>query len=153
MTLVRDTTAETASLQVQLNATNLLLTKKQVQQQLQKEQIAELEEKVAELEVTNNTFTTALSNLDTQQEIVNGDLGRAISASTLPTSVDLTGLTHVGVILTVSGMSLGETEILAYADALRSTDRFSQVTISAIERIGDGIDLHGFYCIPVISNT
>ena len=139
MTLIRGATDETILLQKRLNVIDLLLTKRHTEQQLKEEQITELEEKVAGLEATNNTFNTAFSSLGIHQEKVNGDLGMAIATSILPVGVDLTSITHAGVSLTIRGMSPGETEVLAYADALRNTDRFSQVTISAIEKIGNEI--------------
>ncbi|MFC1908025.1 pilus assembly protein PilM [Chloroflexota bacterium] len=140
ITLIRGATDETILLQKRLNVFDLLLTEKDIEQQSQDEQIAELEEKVVELEVTNNTFDTAFSSLSIYQEKVNGDLGIAIATSTLPTGVDLTGITHIGVALTVRGMSSSGTEVLTYANALRDTDRFSQVTISNIEKIEDKIN-------------
>ena len=137
VTLVRGATAETASLQVQLNATDLLLIKKHTQQQSQKKEIAELEKKVAESEVINNALTGVLQNFSRQQELVNSDLKVAIS--TLPGTVDLGGITHASVELTISGMSPSETEGLEYADALRASGRFSQVIISSIEKTADGV--------------
>jgi len=134
---VRDTAADTASLQAQLDVAEQLLNLKHVQQQSQKKEIAELEKKVAESEVINNALTGVLQNFSRQQELVNSDLKVAIS--TLPGTVDLGGITHASVELTISGMSPSETEGLEYADALRASGRFSQVIISSIEKTEDGV--------------
>jgi len=137
--LVQSTAADIASLRAQLDTTNQLLKLKHVEQQAQQEQIAELEKKVAELEAAREPFTTVLSNFGRQQEIVNGDLEVATSHLTLPGSVNLSGIAHASVEFTISGMSPSETEVLVYADALRDTERFSQVIVSGVEKTEDGV--------------
>ena len=132
--LVQNTTADTASLQVQLDTTSQLLQQKLTQQQSLKKEIAELEQKVAGLEATNNAFTTVLNNFGRQQEIVNGDLGVSTSKGVLPSTVNLSSISHASVTLTITGTAPSETEVLAYADALRGSDRFSQVIVSRIQK-------------------
>lgn len=135
--LVQSTAANTASLQAQLDATNQLLEQRYTQQLSQKKEIAELEGKVAEIEVTNNAFTAVLDNFNRQHKIVNGDL--RVTTSTLPDTVVLSSITHASVKLTIRGMSPSETEVLAYADSLRTSGRFSQVIVSYIQKTEEGV--------------
>ncbi len=134
--LIQSTVADTASLRAQLDAANQLLKQKHAQQQSQRGEIAELERKVAELEVTSNAFTTVLNNFGRQHEIVNGDLKAAILS--LPSTVVLSSITHASTELTISGVSPSETEVFAYASTLREGGRFSQVTVSSIEKTENG---------------
>jgi len=127
-----------ASLQAQLDTTNQLLEQKHVQQQSQKEEIAELENKVVELEELNNTFTAVRNNFSKQQRIINGDL--EATTSNLPATLDLSRITHASVELTISGKASGEMEVLTYANALRASGRFSQVIVSSIKKIEDGVN-------------
>ncbi len=135
--LVQSANTDTASLQAQLDITTQRVMQKHAEQQSQKKEIAGLERKVAELEVTFKSFFTVLNNFGRQQGIVNGDL--KMTTSTLVSSIDLTGITHASAKLTISGMSPSESEILAYAKKLRASGRFSQVVISSIEKTEDGL--------------
>jgi hypothetical protein len=51
----------------------------------------------------------------------------------------LSNIKHISAELTVGGMSPSETEVLTYADALRDSGMFSQVIVSSIEKIEDGV--------------
>lgn len=135
--LVQSTAADTALLQAQLDTTSQLVMQKHAEQQSQKKEIAGLEGKVAELGVTYKSFSTVLNNFGRQREIVNGDL--KVTTSTLVSNVDLTGITHASAELTISGMSPSESGILAYARNLRKSGRFSQVSVSSIEKTEDGL--------------
>ncbi len=135
--LVQNAAADKALLQAQVNAANNRLEQKQAEQQLQKEAIAGLETEVAELEITRDAFTGVFRDFGRYQEIVNGDLEETIG--TLPSSVDLSSITHASAELTISGVSPSETQILDYAEALRDSARFSQVIISTIVKTEDGM--------------
>ena len=135
--LVQSTSANTASLQAQLDTTSQLMAQKFAEQQAQNKEIAELEGNIAELEVTYNALSTVLNNFGRQREIVNGDL--KVTTSALLSSVDLSSISHASVELTISGMSPSEMDVLAYASALRKSGRFSQVIVSGIEKTEDGV--------------
>ena len=135
--LVRSAAADTVSLQAQLDAANQRLEQRYTQQQSQREEITELEKKVAELEVIDSALTAVRSNFRRQQQIVNGDL--EVTTSNLPGTLDLSRIAHASVELTISGMSPNKTEVLAYANALRASGRFSQVIVSSIEEVEDGV--------------
>jgi len=136
-TFVRSTAADTALLQSRLDSTSQLLKQKQTQQQSQKQALAELEQKVAEIEATYITFADALDDFDQQQEIENGNLDMVTSA--LPSTVDLRGITYTSAELIVSGTSPSEADILKYANTLRRSGQFSQVMVSSIEKVEDGM--------------
>ena len=135
--LVQSVNADTASLQARLDTTNQLVIQKHAEQESQEKEIAELEGKVAELGVTYKSFSTVLNNFGRQREIVNGDL--KVTTSALVSNVDLSSITHASAKLTISGMSPSESEVLAYATALRKSGRFSQVIVSSIEKTEDGV--------------
>lgn len=132
--LLQDTATAKVSLQSRVDATNFLVQKGLEKQQLQKAEIAELEKKVAELEVTRDVFTGVLHDFSWHQEMVNGDLKLITLA--LPGGVDLSRITYTGDsdTLKISGMSPGEEEVLAYASDLRDSGRFPRVTISTMKQ-------------------
>ncbi len=134
---VRSTAADTASLQTQLDSTGQLLKQKQTQQQSQKEAIAELEQKVADIEATYITFADALDDFDQQQEIGNNNLDTVTSA--LPSTVNLSDIINASDELTISGTSPSEADILEYATTLRGSGRFSQVIVTNIEQAEEGM--------------
>jgi len=135
--LVQGTAADTASLQVELDVTKNLIQQRQTQQQLLEKEISSLGARVAKLEAPINNFTAVFNNFGKYQEIVNGDL--QITTSAVPGATDLNKITHASSKLTIKGMAPSETEVLAYADSLRASDRFSLVTVSSVRRTEDGM--------------
>ena len=135
--MVRDTAANTALLQVEINATNQLVSQKRLQQQSLEKEIAVLESQITELKTANDTFTAVLDSFSQQQGMVNGDL--RVATSTLPDTVNLSDITHTGGRLTIRGTAPSEAEVLTYASSLRASDRFSAVIISSIEQAEDGV--------------
>ena len=138
--LAQGAVGDTASLQAQVDFANQLLEVRQEKQQIQGEEITELQKQIDELEVANDSFTSVLNNFGRQQVIVNGDLESAISISTLPSTVDLSIISHASTELVISGMSPSETEVLEYASALRDTGRFPQVIITSIGKTESGVN-------------
>lgn len=92
-----------------------------------------------ELDESSDAFNSVIDSFSSQQSILIGSLQEAISSHNLPSSADLSVITHSSVEFTLEGMDDSETEVLEYADLLRSTDRFSQVIISSIVRTEDGV--------------
>lgn len=133
---VQDASADIASTRSQLGTTNQIIKQRLVQQQELTESIAELETKLAEVEETRNTFTRALSSLDSQGSGVNGDL--KTTASALPGTVELIGVSHASNTLIISGNSPSETEVLVYARSLDASHRFSEVIIASMNRVEHG---------------
>ncbi len=81
-----------------------------------------------------------LGNFVSQRKIVNDELKSVISDFNLPGNVCLGSITHDGIVLTVSGISPSETEVMEYANALNDTDRFAQITVTLIEKAEGGVD-------------
>jgi len=138
--LVQNAVADTANLQNQVGFTNRLLEIRLEKWQSLEDEVAELLDQVGELEEPNEVLTAVLGNFGSQRKIVNDDLKSAISDSNLPGNVDLGGITHDGIVLTVSGTSPSETEVMEYANALNDTDKFAQVTVTLIEKAEGGVD-------------
>jgi len=133
---VQDTSAAIVSARSQLGTTNQIVKQRLVQQQGLTESITELEEKLAEVEETRDTFNNALSSLNRQDSSVNGDLRAATNL--LPGTVELTDVSHASGVLVVSGKSPNEAEILVYATRLDASGRFSEVTIASISEVEGG---------------
>jgi len=135
LTLVQSGYANVASMRSQLDMTNQLLIEKQLERQELKNSIAELEEKVAEAEASRDNFTTALSSLDRQSNGVNYNLHVATSA--LPSTISLVSISHAEGILTISGTSPSETEVLQYAQSLDDSGSFAEIIIASMRKIED----------------
>jgi len=127
---IQSVAADTASLEDQVVATNQIFKQKHERQQALVGEITKLEGKVAGMESANDTFTAVLDYFDKRHEMVNGDL--MVAASVLPDDVDLGSIAYGNDVLSISGTAPSEVEVLAYADALRASDRFSPVIITDI---------------------
>jgi len=133
---VQDAAADTALLRTQVDETNHLLTQMQEEQELQKQEFAELEEKVAGAEIILDNFTSVRNGFSNHRVQVNGDLEMTIL--NLPSGVELSSIAHSGVKLTIEGTSPGEGKVLDYAYGLGASGRFSQIFISTMEKTETG---------------
>ncbi|MBA7671459.1 hypothetical protein ES703_79617 [subsurface metagenome] len=133
---VQDAAADTALLRTQVDEASHLLQQLQEEQELQKQEFAELEEKVAEAEVIHDNFAGVLDGFSNHRALVNGDL--EVTIDTKPSGVELSSIAHRGITLTIEGMSPGEEKILAYANGLGASGRFSQIFISTMEKTETG---------------
>jgi len=133
LTLVQSGYANVTSIRDQLDMTNQLLIEKQLERQELMNSIAELEEKVAEAEASRDNFTTALDSLDRQGSGVDDNLHIATSA--LPDTISLDRISHAESILTISGTSPSETEVLQYAQSLDDSGRFTEVLIASMRKV------------------
>ncbi len=137
--LTQGAIADTVSLQEQVDVSNGLLEIRLEKWQLQRDRVAPLETQVEELGTTSDALNVMLDGFSSQQATVNGDLTATISTTNLPSNVDLGSIGHASDVLAISGVSTSETEVLEYAKALKGTGRFSEVIISGIESIEDGV--------------
>ena len=110
-----------------MNSVNQLIEQRLAQRQ----DIAELETKVGEVEASRDTFTAVIGYIEDNHYQVNGSLEVTISA--LPQTIDLGNVSHASGGLIISGMAPSEIEVLVYAKKLRDSGRFSEVIISAME--------------------
>jgi len=131
--LVQSGSANSASVRDQLDLTNQLLLEKQAEKQELKDNIAELEAKLAEAEASRNNFTAALGSLNRQGNEVNLDLETIVSA--LPDTISLSSISHAEDALNVSGSSPSEAEVLQYAQSLDDSGRFTEVIIASIKAV------------------
>jgi len=131
--LIQSGSANSTSIRDQLDFTNQLLTEKQSAMQELKDNIAELEAKLAEAEASRDNFTAALSSLDRQGKEVNHNLEEVVGA--LPDTVILKNINHDESVLTVIGTSPSETEVLQYAQSLDDSGRFAGVIIASMKKV------------------
>ena len=137
--LIQSVSANISALRPRLDATNQLLIKKQLQGQEMRGNITELNDRIAELEASNNAFTTVPSSIDREHSVVNGDL--KITSSALPDTISVTNISHTGNMLTISGVSPTEAEVLSYAWNLYNSGRFTMTIIAVMKKTGDeGMD-------------
>jgi len=133
--LTQDASTTIASIRSQLDMTNQFISQKQLQKQELQNNIAELDKKLAEAEASRDNFTIALGSLDMQGNEINSNL--QVATNTLPSTVSLTNISHTGSMLTISGNSPSETEVLTYARSLDASGRFSEIIIASMKRTED----------------
>lgn len=136
--LVQNASANIASIHSQLNITNQLVNQKQLQEKEMRENIAELEKKLAEAQASRNNFTAALDSLDKQRNGFKGDLEAVTSNS--PSAINMTSISHAGSTLTLKGRAPDEAEIISYAKNLDASDRFSEIVITSMARNSEGVN-------------
>ena len=127
--------ASITSLSNHLDTTNQLIIEKQLQRRELQQNITGLEQDITQAEASCDVFTTALDVLDKQGKNINDDL--LVITNILPETISLTGIMHKLDIMTVSGLSPGETDILSYARELDTCGRFSETTVTSIRKIND----------------
>lgn len=131
--------ADIDSMRSQLDTTKQLLQQKQSQQQQLKENIAELQQKIPEVEVSHDSFTAAVGSLEQQTTGINRDLEATINC--LPSNITLSSISHADNELTISGQAPGEREVLSYLMKLDTSGGCGEITISDMSRIeGGGMD-------------
>jgi type IV pilus assembly protein PilM len=143
--LVQGTSANMASISDQLNTTNQLLQQKLSQRQELTGQIAELENKITEVESASGNFTAALGSLETQSTGINRHL--KITLESLPNTITLSSISYANNILTISGWAPSEREVSSYISNLGTGGRFGEITVANMSRIegegegeGEGMD-------------
>jgi len=139
--LLQNTSANIALLQEQLDRTNQLIIQKQLEKKELLNDIADLEQKLPELEVSYQKFTAALETIDEQVSTVDGDL-ETVTDILPKTTMYLTNIEHRLNRLTLRGLSLREEDIISYATDLDTCGRFSTTVITSINRIDDDNTLY-----------
>jgi type IV pilus assembly protein PilM len=132
---IQDAGASIDSVDTQIDATKFIIEQRQSQKKELTESIAALEKKLANTESTCEIFTATIDDFDEKGSVINGDL-RA-SVNNLVYGVDLKGINHSGQDLRLHGKAPSEVELLAYARNLDASGRFSEVTISTLQRVED----------------
>jgi len=136
---VQGASAEIVSMHGQLDTTNQLFQQKLSQRQELRENVAELEKKIAETGASCDNLTVALDSLEMQIIGVNDDLGETIIS--LPSTLSLTSISRANSMMTLNGRSPSEAEILSYLRNLDNSGRFPEITFTSVRRIdGEGVD-------------
>ena len=133
--LLRNTSANIALLQEQLDMTNQLIAQKQLEKQELRKDIAELEQKLPEVEASYQLFTTTLETINEQVSTIDGDL--VTVTDLLPKTMHLTQIQHRLKTLTLAGLAMREMDIISYATDLDTCGRFSTTVITHITKIAD----------------
>ena len=137
VTLVQGAAAGTSLLRTELDTANQEIGQRLAEMQAQRQHIAGLETEAGEVEVSRDTFNAVSYYINKGHYRVNGDL--EVTMSVLPGTVNLSGISYAGEGLTISGTAPTETEVLAYASALRASGDFSRVVISKMTRTETGM--------------
>jgi len=137
--LTQSTSADIASIRVQLDTTEQLLQQKAAQRQELAGSVAELEKKITEVEAACGNFTAALSSLEKQSAGINRDL--EVTIASLPSTISLSSISHANGMLTISGRAPSQREVSSYISKLDAGGRFGEITIANMSRIeGGGMD-------------
>ena len=118
----------TKSLESQLTSTQSLITSNAKSIATLTEQNRLTQAQIQPIKDTANIFTAKLSSLAAARSVMNSDLHQVIALK--PPTVTVTGVTHSGSAMTITGSSAKQDEVLAYAQALRDTGGFNVVVTS-----------------------
>jgi hypothetical protein len=136
--LMQSNTGKIAEMQASLDTTNQQINIKLKEQNSLKAEIADKEKSITELKKLYEGLNLAKSLLDTQHEIVNGDVElmlSKLSSNIKLNNIKLAGgnLTIVGIVPNQNDLYYYAQEMLRYARALDQSYRFSESTIIALE--------------------
>ncbi|MFC1913798.1 pilus assembly protein PilM [Chloroflexota bacterium] len=132
---IQDASATIASAGTQLDGTNEVIKQKQAQKNELIKSIEQLNGKVSNAKSSADSFIAAANTLREQGDIINGDL--AITPQRLYAGMSISSISHNNGTLTIQGWAPSEVEVLYYARSLNSTGRFSEITITRINRLQD----------------
>ncbi len=125
--------AEVNELRLQVGPIDALIGDKSDAIALMPEQIAAAEGELESVQATEAAFSAQLSSLSQGLTKANGDLRQVVDLA--PADITLLDIQYEGISVSISGVSLNESDIFIYVRALRSGGRFSNVTVSSIEMI------------------
>jgi len=135
--LVRHTMAQIEDLDSQLAVTESDIGRQRIEIAGVQERIAQLEPQIELLTgqlvmsaATSNVIRATLADLKEGREEVDGDLSQIVTLAA--GKVNLTGVSHSGGTVTLSGVAADEARIFSYARGLRGGGRFRTVFISSI---------------------
>lgn len=127
---VEDIRSETDAIRSQVEINQELIPGQREEISALEEDIAEIEPLVAPLQARAEIFSTTSIELGENRAQIDGDLSGCVNLS--PEEVDLVSISHNGPTVTVSGTTEDEDYIFQYARNLRSSGRYSRVTITSI---------------------
>ena len=133
--LVQSASVNTASTWDQVTLSSQVLREKQLQKQELRNNIAQLDKELAEVEASHHAFTRALDSLDRQGTRVNRDL--EVATNILPSTISLNSISYASGRLTLSGRAPSEAELLSYARSLGDSGRFSEIITASMKKTED----------------
>jgi type IV pilus assembly protein PilM len=116
--------------QTQLESTQIRLEKKQAQKKDLAADIKTLESKVSSIESGRYKYIAALEAINTQGNLVNGDLNAFVD--NIVTGLDLNSIGYSGAQVSLRGQAGTEQEVFKYVRKLQTTGRFQEITITNI---------------------
>lgn len=133
---VQSVSADITSISAKLSSTNQLLQQRQSQQRELSGKVAELQKKISGVTASRNGLNKVLGILDEQAAATEHDL--AAATESLPASVSLSSIHHIANVLTITGKSPSEKQILLYIKTLDSSGRFGTIIITDMTRTEGG---------------
>jgi type IV pilus assembly protein PilM len=134
---VQSVSADITSITPKLSSTNQLLQQRQAQRQELSGKVTELQKKISGVTASRDNLTKVVGILEEQATATNHDLAAAMEG--LPQNVNLSSIRHIANILTVTGNSSSERQILSYITALDSSGRFGNIIITDMTRAEGGV--------------
>ena len=96
-------------------------------------QVEQIEYQIQSLEAIDNNFNIMLTGLSEGLEKADADLKEVIDL--LPATINLLNVNFGGDTVFIAGVASSEYDIFGYARALRSSERFNEVTILSIREV------------------
>ncbi len=130
--VVQGRAADNEALSEQIQSTGQVLQTRQAEQRVQEKKTVQLEQQVAAAEHNRDAFVTVLSNFDSHQAIIDGDLYLLLDC--LSSGLVLTDIRHIGSEMIVNGVADDEIYALDYADDVMASGRFDVLELTRIAR-------------------
>ena len=143
---IQDAASRLDETKVQLDATNLMIEKRQREQTELTGTIAELEQQLNTLQSSKNVYASAISDINKNGDGLNSDLNAVVGS--LVANLDLSVMNHTPGSMAINGYTCSESEVVRYARQLFDTGRFDEVTIQSINQ-GDATSDNGTFSLNV----
>jgi len=120
------------TMQEQVNSNKFLIDKKQTQKKDLSQNIAGMEQQIANNEQARKNYTAALESFGNKGNLMDNDLKATVD--NVVNDLALSNIAHSGTQVSLGGSAASEQEVLNYVRILDATGRFSEITISNITR-------------------
>jgi type IV pilus assembly protein PilM len=145
---VRDAGADLRIAQTQLDTANSLIQKKQAQKVENNKIVTTLEQQKVQVDANYETYAAAYKKLMTTGNNMNTDVDCAVNS--VHDGISIESMVATASFVSVSGTANTEEDVFKYVRDLTSTERFQELTISAIERVEtNSIDENGEEIVTV----
>jgi type IV pilus assembly protein PilM len=130
---IQNASANLDAVRFQLDSTNMALQKKQSENKDLNQQIEAAQKQLAAIEASRQSFSAVLETLTDNGDLMNNDLNATVG--NVVTDLDLNGIGDSGKLVSIRGQAASESEVMAYVRKLTATGRFSELTISNLNRV------------------